>query len=779
MKRAASRGASVAVLLALAAHGVGCRRRPSPPQTPDGGVAARPPPLPPTSPDVIAVDLMEESPRCRVEHRGALVDVGAPGATWSTPGRPDDDLPAFERDGATWGRVLDKLSTFTIPLDAGGAVLISARGRARAAKKAIASVDGKVVGQLIFSATEDKVVSAGSSAIVLSPGLHVVQLRWLGSTKKEEPLAELDWLRLGVGDDDPSSYAAPTRRDVLGQVALSGAPRRAFTLRAPSVVRCVAWIPAGAQLMADVGVVGEGEGEVELRERVTSSEAPRVLAREIASSKGWAGVRAPLTVGGDVGRLAVVEIAVTRAPKQGRVAIAEPRVVRTAPPPKVDASKLPRPGSVVVLVLAGLTSAHLELPGLAKLARESAVFRGHHAPSPLAGASVASLVTGLPVPVHAVEDPGARLSPRTPLITQRLKPFGVETAMFTEAPSTGPAFGFNHDWQRYAARSPLDGAPAAYEELEKFLAAHKGAKTFVLGHARGAHPPWEVPGDVQKTLAPEGYTGPVDPKHVVSLLAKARRGLYHPTDADRTRMVALQDVAVAAEDRRLDAFVEGLRASGALEQTTLIVTSDVPLYLPRASKPPAPPGAPSSAPSAAPAPRGSASARPPGPPPLPPGTSIEDGEEPLSVPLLVRFPDRHAAGRMVTAQTDPTDVAATIVAAFGGAIDELAGRDLAALAIDDELSRDLPRLSDDGRIYQLAWGEVRLVGIWGKTPTLRASTSDDELRARRPFEYLAAWGLAVEARRHWLTARKRGPGREPATIDAATQAALDAWEKAK
>jgi arylsulfatase A-like enzyme len=768
-------------VVAAALLAVGCRRHAPIAEATDAAVDSAPPPLPPTNPDVVALDLMEDSPRCRIEHRGALVDVGAHEATWMTPGKADGELPAFERDGATWGRVLDKVTSFTVPLDASGAVVISARGRAGAAKKAIASVDGKVVGPLVFSPTEDKVATAGSSSVVLSPGLHVVSLRWLGSTKKEEALAELDWVRLGVGDDDPSAYAAPTRADVVAQVALSGAPRKALTLRAPSVVRCIAWIPPGAELMADVGVFGEGEGEVELRERASSSDSPRVIAKQRASSKGWSGVRAPLSVGGERGELAIVEIAVTRAPKQGRVAIAEPRVVRTTPAKKVDPAKLPRPRDVIVVVMAGMTSAHLELPGLARLAREGVTFRGHHAPSPLAGASVASLVTGLPVPVHALEDAAARLSPRTPLVPQRLVPFGVESAMFTEAPTTGPAFGFNHDFQHYAARSPLDGAPVAFDELEKFVTAHPSTKLFVLAHARGAHPPWDVPGDLVRTLPPDGYVGPVDPRHVVSLLAKARRGLYHPTEADRTRMLALQDVAIASEDKRLEAFVEALRATGTLEQTTLIVTSDVPLYMPHASKPiEKPAGAP---PSSAPPPKPSASAKPPqGPPPtppLPPGTSVEDGEEPLAVPLVIRFPDRHAQGRVVTAQTDPTDVAATIVAAFGGAIDDLAGRDLASLAVDDEPSRDLARLSDDGRVYQLTWGDVRLVGVWGKSPTLRAVTSDEDLRARRPFEYLAAWGLAVESRLTWLATRKKGPGREPATIDAATQASLDAWERAK
>ena len=56
---------------------------------------------------------------------------------------------------------------------------------------------------------------------------------------------------------------------------------------------------------------------------------------------------------------------------------------------------------------------------------------------------------------------------------------------------------------------------------------------------------------------------------------------------------------------------------------------------------------------------------------------------------------------------------------------------------------------------------------------------NEDLRAKRPFEFLAAWGLAAEARAAWLSARAKGPGREPATIDPATQAALDSWERTR
>jgi hypothetical protein len=129
--------------------------------------------------------------------------------------------------------------------------------------------------------------------------------------------------------------------------------------------------------------------------------------------------------------------------------------------------------------------------------------------------------------------------------------------------------------------------------------------------------------------------------------------------------------------------------------------------------------------------------------------------------------------------TDPTDVASTIVAAFGGPLEGLAGRDLATLAIDDEPARDVPRLSDDGRGYQLTWGDVRLVGAWERAPRLEPRLGNEDLKSKRPFEFLAAWGLAAEARAAWLSARAKGPGREPATIDGATQAALDSWERSR
>lgn len=737
------------LLIALVAQVVvGCGRKARVVEAPRDAAAETAPPMADTPPGSIALDLLALSPRCRIEHRGAFIDIGTPEAAWASPGHPDlADMPGFERDGATFGRVLDRSQSFTFALEQPGAALVAVRGRARGSKKVTVSVDGKLVGTIALSATEDRVASATNNGLNLAAGLHTLTLRWVGAVKKEEPVAELDWIRVGTVDGETSAYAAPTRRDAVTQVVLGGAPRRAYTLMAPAVVRCVAFLPKGASFVADVGAVSEGtSGEVEVRARTAGSESAKVIAHATASATGWSGISAPIASDGE--GLAVIEIAITKGPKQGRVAIAEPRIVRATMPEKVA----PRASSqtVIVVVLAGLRASNVAMPSLQKLAREGVVYKGHRAPSLLGSSSVASLVTGMPVAVHALEDSGARLSPRTPLVPRTLTPFGVASAMFTEVPTTGPAFGFAHDWNNYAARSPLDGASVAFDEITKWLDTHAGKKAFVVAHARGAHPPWDITAEAMKTLPPEGYAGSIDPKHVVPVLAKAKKGLLRVTPADHVRMVALMDNALATQDKKLDALIESMRQSGVLDKTTLIVTGDAPFVLPQAVPDPTKEA----------------------PPP-------ESPEDPLSIPLVIRFPNAYAAGKVVQAVTDPTDVATTIVAAFGGPLEGLFGRDLATLALDDEPARDVPRLSDDGRGYQLAWGDLRLVGAWEKVPRLEPRVGNEDLRAKRPYEYLAAWGLAAEARALWLTARAKGPGREPATIDPATQAALDSWERSR
>lgn len=716
----------------------------------DAGPATAPP-IADAPPGSVAVDMLTSSPRCRVEHRGAFIDIGTQEAAWATPGHPDlADMPGFERDGATWGRVLDRSQSFTFALDQPGAALVAMRGRARGSKKVAVSVDGKLVGTIALSATEDRVASVSNNALNLSPGLHVLTLRWVGVVKKEEPVAELDWIRVGTVDGETTAYAAPTRRDAVTQVVLGGAPRRAYTLMAPAVIRCVAFLSKGASFVADVGAVSEGtSGDVEIRARATGSETAKVLAHAKASATAWTGVSASLSSVATGEGLAVIEIAITKGPKQGRVAIAEPRIVRQVLP--VAAPPRGTSQTVMVIVMAGLRTSQTNLPALQKLAREGVVYRGHRAPSLLAAASVASLVTGLPVPVHALEDSGARLSPRTPLIPRTLQPFGVESAMFTEVPISGAALGFAHDWTNYAARSPLDGPSVAFDEVSKWMESHVGKKALVVAHARGAHPPWDITAEAMKALPPEGYAGSIDPKHVVPLLAKAKKGLLRVAPADHIRMIALMDSALATQDKKLDALIEAMRQNGTLDKTTLIVTGDAPMTLPQATPDPKAPAA----------------------------EVAETPEDPLGIPLIIRYPGGYGAGHVVQAVTDPTDVASTVVAAFGGPLEGLFGRDLATLALDDEAARDVARLSDDGRGYQLAWGDIRLVGAWERVPRLEPRVGNEDLRAKRPFEYLAAWGLAAEARALWLSARAKGPGREPATIDPATQAALDSWERSR
>ncbi|MFI5302906.1 MAG: sulfatase-like hydrolase/transferase, partial [Polyangiales bacterium] len=286
-------------------------------------------------------------------------------------------------------------------------------------------------------------------------------------------------------------------------------------------------------------------------------------------------------------------------------------------------------------------------------------------------------------------------------------------------------------------------------------------RALLVAHLRGAHPPFEISPESLKSMPPATYAGPIDPRHVVSVMAKVRRGLLRLSANDHERLAALSDAALDVQLQRVSAIVDGLRAAGLLDDTLIIVTGDAPFVVPSVVASPAPIASASAS--------ASKSAR------MTPAP--HDDRAPLEMPLLVRFPGGAGAGTIVEVPTDSTDVAATILASFGASTGEIGGRDLRVLLARPDVAIDTPRLIDDGRGYQLVYADLRLVGAWGRTPQLRTRTSSEDLREARPFEYAVAWSVAADARARWIEQRSKGAGREPATIDSATAAAMDSWEK--
>ncbi|MCU0687713.1 MAG: sulfatase-like hydrolase/transferase [Polyangiaceae bacterium] len=747
------RGSTVATLLLAAA----CRSGPPDP-APAGDLPPRAAPTAARPSDVPRVfDVASNLSRCDVEHRGLLFDLGSPAVegleAWKLG--PNADVSTVEREGASWARVSSRSLSYAFTLDRPQPLFVSARVRGLASRSAQVLLDGKPFGSLAFSRNQTRVVSTPLSAAPVPAGLHTLGLRWQGGGRGAEPFAEVDWLRLGVADDDPSSFAAPTQRDVAQNVALKGVPHRALALRAPGRVRCALGLAKGARLRASVGVLGAGEGDAEARLEA-EGEAPILLRTEHVSGgdqASWVDWDLPLDA--REGRVVTLELSAPAGARGARVIFGDPTVVA----PSVTDARAPRARAAVVVVLTGVDPARLPpfapdkpLPTFDALAREGVVFQAHRSPTSVTSGAMASLVTGLSPRQHALEDAYARLPASLPTLATLARDASAHTAMFSANPGSFEAFGFARGWDRFVTHSPVspDLATAPLDDLVTWLGERgQGSRSRLLAvaHTRGIHPPFDVtPGEFAQ-MPPQEYAGPLDPRRAGQVLERYRqkqRSGAKWSAADAQRLSALVDAALVRTDRALSNLLDALRKTELWNETLLIVTADV------------------------------AAAADPDALPFAEPQDLSEGS--LHVPLYVRFPGGALAGKRVIAPTTTVDITKTVLDALGLDGPDGSGTDLYALASHDVAPAERPLEATLGDRFATRWGALRLSGRDGSAPSLcridEAGTCSGELLSSMPQAALALWRWTYD---HEALGLARRPKREPATIDPDTAAALAVW----
>jgi arylsulfatase A-like enzyme len=318
--------------------------------------------------------------------------------------------------------------------------------------------------------------------------------------------------------------------------------------------------------------------------------------------------------------------------------------------------------------------------------------------------------------------------------------------MFTANPTTGSAFGFDRGWDTFVAHDPLDEAPAerVFEEAASWIDQHKAERFFVVVHARGGHPPWDIQAEELKNLAPDSYLGVIEPRRAAETLAKARRHPARFKDDDRVRAWALYDRAVDAHDQAIGRLEAAIAAAGRGDDTTLIVTADV-----------------------------AATESPPVP-----FVDVDSLEEPLlATPLLVRWPQGGPlAGRRVDAPTSSIDIAQTILASLRLAPPTaFEGVDLARIARGALVQWERPLAATRGERFAVRWGPFVLLGTADRETRMCDLSLDPtcvaDVRATSP--------LALEPLHRWAAealkpAVARVP-REPALLDEHTTEALVRW----
>ena len=749
-----------AVALGLVLAAVGCCQEGDDtlPELPADSAAL---PLPTDTDDtMMAVDLFESVAECDIYHRGVLLDLGSR----AMQGRYGNNVfPAAEvrdlvREGATWARVESRNLSVSFNQLEQERVFVEARIRGLGSGQATVRIDGKVVGGLRFPRDNIEVLSTSTTEEPLSVGRHVVSLNFHRS-KRDAPKAEIDWIRIGIPDNDPTTYGAPTLRDLAVDAAVGGRPRKALALRGPGRVRCAFTAREDMRLQTTIGYTGPGEGEARIQ--LIEPGKPAYLLHETKlGGEGKSADVVDLQLEGHAGEIVALDLVATKTSPGGRILFGDPALRVRRP----DVPSRPKAKVVVLLVLTGASPGDLPpyeeistMPAMTSLAAESVVFQRHRAPTSVTAGSMASLLTGLSPAAHKVADTGARLPVRFPTIGTIARDGRVATSMFTGNPTTFEAFGFARGWDRYAVLTPVSGTSAqaplreATAWVDARLKEDEERPLLVVVHARGGHPPWAVTAEETKDLPPAEYAGNINSRRGGQVLEKERLRRYgrtRLTAEDRVRIHAFASLGLAAEDALIGRLVDVLREHEVWDSTMLVVTSDVAAG---------------------------------GGERVPFGDGEPLGEDVLDVPLVIRFPQHRFSGTRVQIPTSTMDVTRTVLAAMElEPSDPMQGRDLLEVAAHPGRFGTAPQFALWEGSYSTRWGDWILAGKSPRTPTFctvvapsidcREDSTDQE-----PFFASWMWRMTYRHLRASEAALHPTPSREPATLDPDTVAALTVW----
>jgi hypothetical protein len=712
------------------------------------------------------LSLFDILPNCEVDHEGLIVDFGQSDTTHTTHYTVDSRDPSerdrlVDRGGSTFQQITERKFTYEFWLDEPTSVLsIRARLIGRNATGITALLDGRRLGRIKLQKGDPQVITFPRTTEALAPGPHSLTLESHGrALNPKEPFIDLDWLNFNRDEELGSSFSPPTRRDLIADQELDSVPRRSLVLRAPSFLRCPLHLSGNTRLDVSLGFWGTGTGTAEIAIVEQGQPKTTLLERKVAGGVGARWVNASVDLSPYVGHVVGLELRAVRTTQGGRIAFGEPKLSRLKGTP----TSYPKAKTVVVVIASALDRRLIppfgptaNNPAVLELLRDAAAFHAYRVPTTVPAGVMASFLTGISPARHHVEDTAARLSRITHPLSDIIKQAGGRTAFFTGVPTTFSAFGFNVGWDDYGFWSPVVDIPAetplveATRWLGQRFDENRSGIEFVVVHARGTHPPWDLTKEQTAQLAPPDYGGTLDARRGGVTLGKIRRQTAKVqrrlNDEDTQRLSAFMKAAWEKQSISVSSLISLLKRRDAWDDTLFILAGDV------------------------------ANSDLPTIPFDPVGQLREDQ---LTVPLIVKFPGRRFAGATFDKPVTTVDITRTIL----DTIEPVLPEPVEGVNLVDALSGNEPLLTRT-LVATLGQRYVSRTGIWllsgelGRPPKLCQTDIDpmcvEDQFTKSPFVARALWRWTANELSRSRSSGKKAT-REPASIDPETAAALTVW----
>lgn len=220
-----------------------------------------------------------------------------------------------------------------------------------------------------------------------------------------------------------------------------------------------------------------------------------------------------------------------------------------------------RPGNMGVYGHDQPTTPHIDA-----FAQESVVFDQAYAVSSWTGPNIVSLLTGLYPAVHAQESAHAWYDPALP---SALRPFTAKGYRTAGRVNTGPNL----------AHLGLQKSLSPYAHTEEFIRERTAPSVFphpffVWSHWRETHLPYDPAPEVGARFGAGQHDSPAVTAARTQHTILKTDGAVQFSAADITEIQALYNGKVAEADARFGALIQGMRDSGMLERTIVVLTAD-------------------------------------------------------------------------------------------------------------------------------------------------------------------------------------------------------------